>query len=67
MVNRFLYSGCCLGFCFYVEGHVMKNLRMNLSCWLIGLAIKTMPKDWQTDKAVKNLISTKAIKTRESH
>jgi hypothetical protein len=42
----------------------MENLRMRICVWLIGLAIKTMPKEWQTEKAVKNLISAGSIKTR---
>lgn len=44
----------------------MNNLRMSISVFLIGLAIKTMPKDWQTKKAIKNLISTGVIKVKES-
>ena len=39
----------------------MKNLRLKISVFLISMAIKTLPKDWRTDKAVKNLISNKAI------
>jgi hypothetical protein len=42
----------------------MKDLRMKICVWFIGIAIKTLPKDWQTVKAVKNLISIGAIKTR---
>lgn len=39
----------------------MKNLRLKISCYLIGLAIKTLPEDWRTEKAVKNLISVGTI------
>ena len=42
----------------------METLRITISCKLIGLAIKTMPKTWQTRNAIKNLISTGIIKTR---
>ena len=44
----------------------MKNIRLKFSCYLIGLAIKTMPKDWQSDKAIKNLISTGVIETAKA-
>ena len=41
----------------------MSNIKLKLSCYLIGLAIKTLPKEWQTDNAIKNLVSTGAIET----
>lgn len=41
----------------------MKSLRIRMSCALIGLAIKTMPKEWQTARAIRNLVSTGAIAT----
>lgn len=45
---------------------MLKNFYMKSVCCLISLSIKCMPSDWQTDKAIKNLISTGAIKTIKS-
>lgn len=43
----------------------MFNARMKLSCWLVGIAIKTLPADWQTSTAIRNLILVKAINTSD--
>lgn len=43
----------------------MNNLRMNMSMILISLAIKSLPKEWQTKKAITNLISADVIKIVE--
>lgn len=39
------------------------NIRMKLSFWLIGLAIKTLPEKWQMAAAINNLMITDNIKT----
>jgi len=44
-----------------------KNLRMRFSCWLISKAIATLPIEWQSRIAVKNLINTNAIKTNSTN
>lgn len=41
----------------------IEKIRLKLSCFLISKAIKIMPHDWQTKKAIKNLVSVGAIKT----
>ena len=43
---------------------MLKNIKLKIICYLIGFMIRRMPSEWQTEKAVKNLISTGAIKTR---
>jgi hypothetical protein len=35
----------------------MNNIRIKFTCWVISKAIKMMPKEWQSEKAVKNLIA----------
>ena len=42
----------------------LKNLRLHVACRLIGIAIKIMPKEWQTKTAIRNLILTGEIPTK---
>jgi len=42
---------------------MLVNLRIKLGCYIVSKAIKLMPDEWQTEKAVKNLIAIKKIKT----
>ena len=39
----------------------MKNLRLKISCKLIGWSIRLMPKDWRNKESINNLIATKMI------
>ena len=39
-----------------------RNIRIKFSCWLISQAIKTVPKEWRTKNAIRNLISIESIK-----
>ena len=43
------------------QGTNMENLRLRISCKLIGYAIKLMPKEWRTKQSINNLIATKVI------
>jgi len=43
---------------------MLKNIKLKIICYLIGFMIRRMPREWQTEKAIKNLISTGAIETR---
>jgi hypothetical protein len=36
----------------------MKNLRIEIACKVISMAIKIMPRDWRSDKAICNLIKS---------
>lgn len=40
-------------------------MRIKLAIILINLAIRVMPKEWQTQTAIINLIKTRAIKTKD--
>ena len=44
---------------------VLWQWRMRFSCWLIGLAIKTLPEGWRKKNAVRNLIATGHIEIKE--
>ena len=40
----------------------MSNLRLRVSCKIIGWGIFLMPKDWRNKKAINNLMATNIIK-----
>jgi len=44
---------------------MMKNIRIKFGCFLVGVSIKVLPKDWRSKRAIKNLISIEAIKVED--